>query len=235
VRPPRQAQRPQPSPPGLHRRRPRRSAPPKRRVSVRSWGRIARRLELGERVLRRLGCFGARESYYPCPARARLAAIGKAVLLAFGRFIVRPPDERSLRIQCPRPTVSILGAKRSSRERRRLLGRPHRPATAPFGGRRVLDPRISSPRRSERCSFACGLRSKEVEQRGVDLVGVRPRNRCGGRPQPGRASRPWKAEILHWERDSRASGPPSPTRIGHSARRHFRCERSRQQAVRADA
>jgi hypothetical protein len=65
VRRPRQAQRPQPSPPGLHRRRPRRSAPPKRRVSVRSWGRVARRLELGERALRRRGCFGARENYYP--------------------------------------------------------------------------------------------------------------------------------------------------------------------------
>jgi hypothetical protein len=32
---------------------------------VRSWGRVARRLELGERALRRRGCFGARENYYP--------------------------------------------------------------------------------------------------------------------------------------------------------------------------
>ncbi len=119
-----------------------------------------------------------------------------------------PPDERSLRIQFPRPTVSILGAKRSSRAgraRRRPLGLPHRPATGPSARSQGLDPRISSPRRSERCSFACGLRGKEVEQRGVDLVGVRPRKRCAGRPRPGRASRPWKAEILHWKQGKRTA------------------------------
>jgi hypothetical protein len=59
---------------------------------VRSWGRIARRLELGERVLRRLGCFGARESYYPVLLELASPRSGKPYSRV--RPLHRPPAGR---------------------------------------------------------------------------------------------------------------------------------------------
>jgi hypothetical protein len=188
VRRPRQAQPPQPSPPGPHRRRPRRSAPPKRRVSARSWGRIARRLDLGERVLRRLGCFGARESHHPCPARARLAAIGKAVLSrpaasssAAGRK--EPPN--------PIPETHNEHLRRQTLEPCRPCAATTPRATPPACGRRVLDPRISSPRRSERCSFARGLPARRSSSAALTSSG-RVHATVWGSSSTGTSSRPWK-------------------------------------------
>jgi hypothetical protein len=219
VRRPRQAQRPQPSPPGLHRRRPRRSAPPKRRVSVRSWGRVARRLELGERALRRRGCFGARENYYP--VRLELASPRSGRPYSRVRPLHRPPAGRK-EPPNPIPETHNEHLRRQTLEPCRPCAATTPRATPPACGRRVLDPRISSPCRSERCSFARGLPARRSSSPAlISSWGVHAT--VWGSSSTGTSSRPWKAEILHWECDSRASGPPSPTRLGHSARRHFRC------------
>ena len=86
------------------------------RCVTRSRGGIARSLELIELRLRRFGPFGCRKRANPVPLEPRLGSIGDAVLLAFGRFIVRSAGREELPnpISKTRPQHLRLDARRAS-------------------------------------------------------------------------------------------------------------------------